>query len=72
MNDHGFSKASPSGNHMIDTKPPYKQCDICGAYVDELYDTIYCGDDHKMICSDCRDKEELRADMEYERQREEG
>jgi hypothetical protein len=40
-------------------------------YTDELYDMLYFNDDHKMICSDCRDEEELRADMEYERQREE-
>jgi hypothetical protein len=66
---------SPQARHIDcpicnDTQPD-KECEICGAMVFKLYEQLYFNDDPKMICEDCRDKEELRADMEYERQREE-
>ena len=47
------------------------ECDLCGKTA-ELNRMLYNNEDDKYLCSDCWDKEEARADFEYERQREEG
>jgi hypothetical protein len=46
-------------------------CDVCGE-TDILQQMLYQYGDKLMLCNKCYGKEEMRADMEYERQREEG
>jgi hypothetical protein len=72
-NDHGFSKASPNGNYMLDTNAPkpiieLKQCEVCGNRVDTLYPAGYIESGAVVyICQDCKDYEELMANQESER-----
>ena len=48
------------------------RCDKCEKEVLELFPMLYMDGDKMMLCQECVDFEEMRADMEYERQREEG
>ena len=63
MNDHGFRKASPNGNYMLDTKAPQeimevKRCDVCGEKTDTLIplDTGY---GRLELCENCKNEEEV-------------
>lgn len=76
MNDHGFRKASPNGNYMLDTKAPQeifgtKRCEVCGSKTDLLFPTKLDMGGELSLCQDCRDQFELAAEVEYQRQKEE-
>jgi formylmethanofuran dehydrogenase subunit E len=47
------------------------ECDECGEKVKEVFPTLYYDGDKKLVCRSCLDRAEIRADAEYERQREE-
>jgi hypothetical protein len=47
-------------------------CEKCEKEVKELFPMLYSDGDKLMICQECVDAEDMRADYEYERQREEG
>lgn len=46
-------------------------CDICGKEM-ASFTHIINNEEPLVVCVGCRDREEVRADYEYERQREEG
>jgi hypothetical protein len=46
-------------------------CDKCEKYA-ELTPVLYANDEERLLCAECEAWEEVRADAEYERQREEG
>ena len=47
-------------------------CDMCGRNSDNIQVMLYNNDENKMLCPLCWNYEIARADMEYERMREEG
>jgi hypothetical protein len=47
-------------------------CQKCEKEVPKLFPALYMDGDKILLCRECLDAEEMRADMEYERQREEG
>jgi len=47
-------------------------CDMCGRDSDNIQAMLYNNDENKMLCPLCWDHEATRADMEYDRMREEG
>jgi hypothetical protein len=49
-----------------------KTCERCLKEVDELVEVIYNNEESSMLCRNCEGWEHERADMEYERQKEDG
>ena len=47
-------------------------CDKCSKEVNHLIELIRNNDENQMLCHNCWGYEDERADLEYERQKEEG
>jgi len=52
-------------------KPAFNECQSCGELVEEELNAVCLGDEKLMVCNKCFGNLEYKADMEYERQKEE-
>jgi ribosome-binding protein aMBF1 (putative translation factor) len=48
------------------------KCELCGKVVASFQVLVRDDDEDLLVCPSCQGREEVKADMEYERQREEG